>query len=60
MTEGQDIILTGGTAKLLHEVEGVHALHTGHAVGADLFLIGQDTDGGVSGVLVSISAISAG
>ena len=32
-------------------MEHIHTLHTGHAVGADLFLIGQHADGGVHGVL---------
>ena len=46
-----DVILTGGTAQQLQEVEHIHALHAGHAVGADLFLIGQHADGGVHGIL---------
>ena len=32
-------------------MEDVHALHTGDAVRADLFLIGQDADGGEGGIL---------
>ena len=28
-------------------MEGIHALHTGHTIGTDLFLIGEDANGGV-------------
>ena len=42
-----DVVLTGGAAQQLHKVEHIHALHAGHTVGADLFLIGQHADGGV-------------
>ena len=45
--EGKDVVLTGGAAQQLHKVEYIHALHAGHTVGADLFLIGQHADGGV-------------
>ena len=47
VAEGKDVVLTGCTAQQLHEVEHIHALHAGDAVGADLFLIGQHADGGV-------------
>ena len=46
-----DVRLTSGAAELLHEVEDVHALHTGDAVRADLFLIGQDADGSEGRIL---------
>ena len=32
-------------------MEDVHALHTGHAIGADLFLIGEDADAGLFRIL---------
>ena len=51
VAEGQNIVLTGSAAEQLHKVEHIHALHTGHAVGANLFLIGQHADGGVHGIL---------
>ena len=49
--ESNNIVLPGGTAQQLQEVEHIHALHTGDTVGADLLFIGQHADGGVQGVL---------